>query len=92
MIRPIILDFWSFGTLFVFCHVGEIVCSRFEEIDKAIYQSEWYTFSSKTRKIFPIIMHKAQQPVIICGFGNLQLSHDSFKRVSSVFWFNFQFS
>lgn len=88
MIRPIILDFWSFCTMFVFCHFGEIMSTRFDEIDNAMSQNEWYLFPIRTQRVFPLVISVTQQPVVICGFGNLLLTHDSFKRVS-VRWKSF---
>lgn len=82
MIRPIILDFWSFCSLALFCHFGEIVSSRFDEIDNAMFQSEWYLFPNRIQRVLPLVISGTQQPVIIRGFGNLLLTDDSFKRVS----------
>lgn len=81
MIRPLILGFWSFCSMFVFCHFGEFVSSRFDEINNAMSQNEWYLFPAKIQRVFPLVISVTQRPVVICGFGNLLLTDDSFKRV-----------
>lgn len=85
MIRPVMLSFWSFFTLFVLCRFGEMMTGYFDKISDTIYISDWYRFPTKSQKMLLIIIHTAQQPIIISGYGNTMLTHDSFKEVSSRF-------
>lgn len=44
MVKPLILMFWSFVQVFMFCDFGENVTGGFEALNDAILENDWYTF------------------------------------------------
>lgn len=84
IVRPLLASFWSFNVQLVFCHYGQTVTDRFEEIVNALGGNDWYTFPIEIQRMLPIIINVSQKPVLISGFGNLLYTHESFKKVSVV--------
>lgn len=77
--------FWSFFAISVFCELGEKISGQFDELDEAIYQSDWYEFPTKVQRVLPIIMMTTQQTTVPCGYGNLPCIRESFQRVTTSF-------
>lgn len=82
MVKPLILMFWSFVQVFMFCDFGENVTGGFEELNDAISENDWYTFPIGIQRMFPIIMISIQKTVILRGFGNIPCTREAFKKVS----------
>lgn len=82
LLRPITLVFWSFASMFLLCEYGQMVTTRFEDIDEAIYQCEWHSFPDKVQRILPTIINNTQQLVIISGFCDVQYTRETFDSVS----------
>lgn len=82
LLRPITLVFWSFASMFLLCEYGQMVTTRFEDIDEAVYQSEWHSFPDKIQRILPTIINNTQQLVIISGFCDVQYTRETFDSVS----------
>lgn len=78
---PLMLVFWSFGIVFLFCELGQRLTDQFNEIDKEINRFDWFKFPLRVRKVLPIIMNGTQSLVEIKGFGNIPCSRDSFQNV-----------
>lgn len=85
MVKPLILMFWSFVQVFMFCDFGENVTGGFEELNDAILENDWYTFPIGIQRMFPIIMISIQKTVILHGFGNIPCTREAFKKVSFFF-------
>lgn len=83
LLSVLFLAFWSFASIFVFCDSGERIASEFDEID--IYNlCDWYLFPANIEKAIPIVIMNTQlRPVVLEGFGNIQCSRETFKRVIS---------
>lgn len=88
MIRPLILMFWSFVQICMFCDLGENVCCRFQIFNKEIYDSDWYSLPIKIQHMIPTIILTTQKAMILYGFGNVPCTHEALKTVSlfSIFW------
>ena len=82
LLRPITLVFWSFASMFLLCEYGQMVTTRFEDIDEAVYQSEWHSFPDKIQRILPTIINNTQQLVIISGFCDVEYTRETFDSVS----------
>lgn len=82
LLRPMTLVFWSFASMFLLCEYGQMVTTRFEDIDEAVYQSEWHSFPDKIQRILPTIINNTQQPVIISGFCDVEYTRETFDSVS----------
>lgn len=75
--------FWTFVLLFILCYAGEEVSATFEDVADEIYQCEWDSFPYQIRRILPIVMIVAQDPVQIKGYGGIPCSLDRYKKVES---------
>lgn len=87
LLNLIFITFWPFASIFPVCEFGRRfeVSSRFEEINDATHQFDWYSFPIEIQNMLPIvynILNVAQQPVVFQGFGNIVCTLDSFKRVN----------
>lgn len=88
LLQPLFTVFWSFFEIFLYCEFGENVTSRFDDVYKAICESDWHSFPIEIQKNLPIIMVAAQHHVHINGFGNVSFSRQTFKKVA---FFNLNF-
>ncbi|XP_055306180.1 odorant receptor coreceptor-like isoform X2 [Sitodiplosis mosellana] len=80
LIEPIIMMFWSFIQMFVFCNFGEHVNSGFKELSDALYCCDWYCLPYDIRRMLPIVMIATQKPAIR-GSGDIPCSRESFSEV-----------
>lgn len=80
MIEPIIMMFWSFSQMFVFCNNAENVNSGFEELSDSLYCCDWYCLPYDIRRMLPIVLIATQKPVLR-GSGNIPCSREAFKEV-----------
>lgn len=81
MVKPLILMFWSFVQVFMFCDFGRSVTDGFEALNDVILDSEWYLFPIEIQHMFPIIMISVQKGVALRGFGNIPCTREAFKNV-----------
>lgn len=81
LIQPIVLMFWSFSLIFLYCESGEFVSIRFDGINDSIFESDWHLLPHDFQKMLPIILNVTEKPVTISGFGNIALTRDTFKKV-----------
>lgn len=81
-----VLVFWSFVSIFVYCDSGERLVSEFNKFD--VYcLCEWYMFPLFAQRSLPMIILNTQQPVVLQGFGSVQCTRETFRRVMSFnFW------
>lgn len=86
-IPPLVLAFWSFIEIFMLCNFGEMVMNSFNEINDAISTCDWYLFSMEIQRMLPLILMNSQHSIQFRGFGNIEISRNSFKSVS--FFLNF---
>lgn len=84
MIKPLILAFWSFGLVYIVCEFGENLTNRFEDLDEAVYQCDWYTYPNEIQNLLPIILLGSQEPIILSVFGKVSCTRESFKNVSLI--------
>ncbi|XP_031634447.1 uncharacterized protein LOC116347847 [Contarinia nasturtii] len=73
--------YWSFLLIFLFCYYGQEVSTAFEELDDEIYQCEWYEFSYKVQRIFPIMMIVAQETVNVESTGDFVCNRVTFNKI-----------
>lgn len=71
----------AFIAVFISCELTGRVTSRFEDIYRTIEQIKWYLFPLKLRKILPIILMNAQEPVYFECFGSISSDRETFKKV-----------
>lgn len=74
--------FGGFIPIFLLCDLGERLTYRFNQIDNAIFQCNWYKYPIEIQTVLPIIVNNTQQSFVLSGMGNIQCSHDALKNVS----------
>lgn len=67
------------------CESGEMIVNKFDAFNDAIGQCNWHLFPIEMQQMLIILMANVQQPKLICGFGNIQCSRETFKKV---IWLN----
>lgn len=81
LIQPIVLCFWAFAAIFLYCECSENISSRFDKIHTAICACDWYLFPVKIQKTLPTILITTEERVVIIGFGNIPFNRKTFKMV-----------
>lgn len=74
-----------FGLLFFTCETGERFKTGFDDISDEIDQFSWYAFPTEVKRLLPIIILIAQQPVAVECFGSIMCLRESFRKVSLPF-------
>lgn len=82
MIRNVCLGFWSFVFLFLFCELCQNMSTQFDIYGDELYYCDWYLLTSKLQRTLLIVLTNAQQPVTIHGYGNIECTRDTFKKVN----------
>lgn len=65
----------------MFCEFGERLSERFNIINDEILDWDVYIYPKNIQKILPIILYGTQKSVALSGFGNIQCTRDTFKKV-----------
>lgn len=68
--------------IFFWCESGKMVTSAFAMFDHELWQCEWYSFPIETQRMVQFFMLVTQDPAVLCGYGNIICTRDTFKRVS----------
>lgn len=77
--------FWAICLVFLPCEIAERLSYAFDGINRKIDQFHWYLFSFEMKKMLPMILLNAQQPVSLNCFGSIQCNRETFKMVSKFF-------
>lgn len=79
---PLLMMMWSFVMIFGHCELGQSVDNEFDSLRVVIWNCDWYLLPHKWQRMFVIIIGNAQEPKSIRGFGNIECTRESFKRVN----------
>lgn len=79
----ILLVLWALFYLFVLCDFGQKVANQFELFENEICKCKWYLFPLEMQRVFAFAMLNAQHLVVVEGFGNIKLTHDTSKKVAN---------
>ena len=84
MVQLVVLadGLYSFGIVFMACEFGQRMTSAFADINILIGQFNWYKFPLKIKKMLPVILMSAQEPVVLEVFGNIACSRETYQKVS----------
>lgn len=73
---------WSFGLMFFYCQLGEMMIThQFELFDDKLCQCKWYLFRIEMQKMLVIFMTDTQQSIFIRGYGDIRCTRATFKQV-----------
>lgn len=67
--------------LFAFCMFGENLAEQFDMLDVKLYQCDWFLFPIDIQRMLITLMSNTQQPAAIIGYGNIECTRETFKRV-----------
>lgn len=81
-----IMLFWSFIQIFLFCEFGERLTRQFININKELAECDWYKFPLNIRKLLPMVLNGTQNPLVLTGIGQLKCTRETFKAVSGLFF------
>lgn len=60
-----------------------MVTQKFVEVNHGLFECDWYLFPIEIqRKYLPIILMNTQKTVKLRGFGNIDITRETFKKVS----------
>lgn len=77
---------WVFVLLSIFCDFGQTLTDHFELLEAELYNCKWYLFPFEMQELFRFAMMNVQQLVAIQGFGNIEVSRETSKKVKK--WVN----
>lgn len=74
----------TFATVLVFlvCEIGQKIGEAFDKIDFTLNKIDYYLLPIEIKRMLPIIIAIAQQPVELECFGSIICTRDVFKNVS----------
>lgn len=84
MVVPSLFTFCAFALLFLFCEFGKRIIDASNKFGDELLMCDWYVFPTSIQKTLPLAMIGLQKPFILCGFGNIQCTRESFKFVSVI--------
>lgn len=61
--------------------LGERVTLQFNAFNELLCQSEWYLLPLDVQRMLVIFMMDTEQPAVIQGYGNIECTRASFKKV-----------
>lgn len=73
----------SIAFVVLFCELGEMLSKAYDQIDQQLFNCNWYKFPNEIRRMLLVVIANVQQPVTICGYGNILCGRDTLKRVRS---------
>lgn len=67
--------------LYFFCHIGNTVTQRFEDVGNTVYKLSWHLLPPQVQRDLPMVIAIAQKDVFIRGFANIHCTREVFKKV-----------
>lgn len=67
--------------LYLFCHFGDQVTQRFEDVSEAVYQLSWYSLPLELQKHLPTVIAMSQKRVFVRGFADTRSTREVFRKV-----------
>lgn len=80
----VIVMFWTFVVTFLCCECAQLVANRFDEFDDGLGQCDWHLLPTDVQQMLLIFMQSTQQPAVFQGYGQIDGSRDTFKKVTRV--------
>lgn len=81
----------SFGTMFMYCELGQYLTTEFIEINDTFEQIDWYVYPIEIQRLLTTILIHLQEPVELFYFGCNSCSRESMKKVSDVVRIRFKY-
>lgn len=81
ILRTLMLAFATLIPFFLFCYFGGNITTRFEDIDNATYQLQWYNLPLDMQKDLLPLIALSQKRIYMRGYGNTRSTQSVFKKV-----------
>lgn len=81
ILQTVIYALTTVSSLYLFCHFGNQVTHRYEDVEFAAYQLTWYRIPLDRRKDLIMMIAFAQRGVYIQGFASACCTREVFLRV-----------
>lgn len=81
IIAQLIAVFGTFVIIFVACECGQNVTLQFEKFSNTLSQCKWYFLPIELQRMLITVMINTQHPTYIQGYGNIECTRYSFKKV-----------
>lgn len=78
LLPPVML---SISSLYMFCHYGDHLTLRFEDVGDAFYQFSWYYLPLNSQRDLIFVIAAAQKKVYLRGYAGTSCTREIFKRV-----------
>ena len=82
LMTPITELAWAFALIACFCEFSHIMSEEFNRFNDELNKSEWYLIPIEMQRIYLIFLLDTQQLTVVCGFGNIFCTRDTFKSVN----------
>lgn len=86
MLVTIFFALYGFGAVFVICELIQQIIDQYDELNDIFVQLKWYFYSTKIKRLLPIIIMSVQAPVSVESFGSIGCDRESFKKVNLSNW------
>lgn len=88
VITSLLIFSWALLIILFWCEFGKIVCEKFAVFDHELWQCKWYLFPIEMQRMLVIFMSNTQDQATLLGYGNIECTRDTFKRVICFFSFS----
>lgn len=73
---------------FLFCHFGDRITHRFNDVADALYELTWHKLPLDQQKMLIMMIAFGQKSVYLRGFGDTRCTHEAFIKVCLHLKFN----
>lgn len=77
-----VMGIFALALVFIISELGQRMSDTFDEIDSTLDKSDWYLFPIEIKRMLPMIIANAQEPVSLECFGSIICSRNTFKNVT----------
>lgn len=83
LLQIVIIVFILIVGLYCFCHFGDRVTQRFEDVSDSVYLISWHLLPLNTQSQLPMIISQAQKKVYVSGYADIHSTRQMFTKVNS---------
>lgn len=81
LLLTVTIQFWAIVFISLLCELGKMVTNEFELFSGELNQCNWYAFPIAMQRMLLIVVVNSEQPAKLRGFGNVECTRETFKRV-----------
>lgn len=83
-LQTLVLILLIMVSLYLYCHFGDQVTQRFEDVGDAVYQIDWYALPLDMQKNLPMVIALTQKRIFVRGFADTRSTREVFKKVGNI--------